>query len=206
MAERVVVDASLAILLLIPEPARPIVRGLVGRWTEAGAELIVPSHFWLEVTNVLSRRYRRPPQATIEDLILLDGLGLRTMESDRPLLLLAIDAMARHELTAYDALYLALAQSTDAALATLDRRLASAAVAAGARVEPAGDARLAEDRAVYAASHAAEPVWLRSAAVGQHIAELRRQLRDYDESTLAGVESGRRVAKRYRRALRELAR
>jgi predicted nucleic acid-binding protein len=177
MSERVVVDASFAIPLLIPEPARPTVRGLVSRWTDAGAELLVPFHFWLEVTNVLTRRYRRPPEAAVEDLVLLDGLGLRTLEADRPLLLLAIDAMARHELTAYDALYIALAQSTEAALATLDRSLASAAGVAGVRVEPADDTRLAEHRAIYGARQTPEPVWLRSAAVGQHIAELRRQLR-----------------------------
>jgi predicted nucleic acid-binding protein len=95
MAERIVVDASIAISLLVAEPASPKVRLLVRRWADLGAELIVPTHFWLEVTNVLSRRYRRPSQTTIEDLILLDGLGLRTLEADRPLLLLAIDAMAR---------------------------------------------------------------------------------------------------------------
>lgn len=178
MAERVVVDASIAISLLVPESTRPTVRGLVRRWADHAAELIVPTHFWLEVTNVLSRRYGRPPQTTIEDLILLDGLGLRTLEADRPLLLLAIDAMALHELTAYDALYLALAQSTGAALATLDRSLAGAAGAAGVRVEPADDTRLAEHRAVYTAGDTADAVWLRSAVAGQHIAELRRQLTD----------------------------
>ncbi len=178
MAERIVVDASIAISLLVAEPASPKVRLLVRRWADLGAELIVPTHFWLEVTNVLSRRYRRPSQTTIEDLILLDGLGLRTLEADRPLLLLAIDSMARHELTAYDALYLALAQSTDAALATLDRSLAGAAGAAGVRVEAADDKRLAEHRAVYAAGDTADAVWLRSAVAGQHIAELRRQLND----------------------------
>jgi predicted nucleic acid-binding protein len=178
MAERVVVDASFAIPLLIPEPARPTVRRLVGRWADSATELIVPSHFWLEVTNVLSRRYRRPPETTIEDLVLLDALGLRTLETDRPLLLLAIDAMTSHELTAYDAMYLALAQSSDAALATLDRGLASAAGAAGVRVEPVDDTRLAEHSASYAASQSAQAAWLHSAAVGQHIAELRRQLRE----------------------------
>jgi predicted nucleic acid-binding protein len=108
----------------------------------------------------------------------LDGLGLRTLEADRPLLLLAIDAMALHELIAYDALYIALAQSTGAALATLDRSQGDAAGASGVRVEAADDTRLAEHRPVYAAGDTADAVWLRSAVAGQHIAELRRQLND----------------------------
>jgi len=175
MSERIVVDASIALPLLVPEASRPTIRRWLARWADEGTDLIVPSHFWLEVLNVLMRRHRRPPETVIESLVVLDRLDLRTLESDRPLLLLALDAAARHGLSAYDALYLALAQSTDAGLATLDQRLAAAARATGLLVEPADESRLAEAAAVYSAgSPAAEPVWLRSAVVGRHIAELRR--------------------------------
>jgi len=174
MTERVVIDASIAVPLVVSESATPTVSRLIRPWAESATELIVPFQFWLELSNVLGRRHRRPPEATIEVLVLLDGLGLRTLEADRPLLLLAIDAMARHELSAYDALYLALAQSTYAGLATLDRRLAAAASAEGLSVQPADDERLAETRVAYASDGPLEPLWLRSAAVGRHIAELRR--------------------------------
>lgn len=57
----------------------------------------------------------------------LDTLGLETVEPGRPLLLHAIDRIERHGLTAYDAMYLVLAESIDAKLATFDRQLAAAA-------------------------------------------------------------------------------
>jgi len=57
----------------------------------------------------------------------LDTLGLETVETGRPLLLHAIDRIERHGLTAYDAMYLVLAESIDANLATFDRQLAAAA-------------------------------------------------------------------------------
>ena len=57
----------------------------------------------------------------------LDTLGLETVEPGRPLLLQAIDGIERHGLTAYDALYLVLAESINADLATFDRELVAAA-------------------------------------------------------------------------------
>jgi hypothetical protein len=57
----------------------------------------------------------------------LDVFGLQTVEPDRPLLLQVIDRSERFRLSAYDALYLVLAESLDADLATLDLELAAAA-------------------------------------------------------------------------------
>ncbi len=91
------------------------------------------------------------------------------------MLLLAIDAMERYGLSAYDAVYVALAQATEAGLATLDRHLAQAATEARVVVEPEGSGRLAERRAEYTSTLPPSPSWARSALVGRHIAELRRQ-------------------------------
>lgn len=123
--ERLVVDASAALAILRDEPDGDRVRAAVGR--AAREELHVPNHFWLEVANVLGRRVGHTAAENAERVAELDELGLVTDPIDRPLVLLGLDAMARHGLTAYDAAYLALAIALDADLLTLDARLAIAA-------------------------------------------------------------------------------
>lgn len=178
MADRVVVDASVAVAGLLEESGTEAARRLASGWASKRAELLVPSHFWIEVTNALVRRRGWTAAAAVEGLIALDLLGAHTVELDRPVLLLALDTMERFGLSSYDAMYVALAQSTEARLATLDRRLAQAATQAGLEVEPGGPMRLAEDRAPYAATEAVRPSWASSAVVGRHIAELRRRAAD----------------------------
>jgi predicted nucleic acid-binding protein len=125
MRERLVVDASAAISVVRREPDGERVRSVLA--SAAAAELHVPDHFWLEVANVLGRGSRGAVAAIAERIRVLDELGLITDAIDRPLVLLTLDAMARHGLTAYDAAYLALAIALDADLLTLDARLAMAA-------------------------------------------------------------------------------
>ncbi|MDQ3493713.1 MAG: type II toxin-antitoxin system VapC family toxin [Chloroflexota bacterium] len=174
MAERVVIDASVALARLLEERSTPTSQALLRAWTEAGNDLLVPSHFWLEVSNVLMRRRHWTAAQTVEGLMALDKLGITTIESDRTSLLLALDPMERRGLTAYDALYLALAQSMNARLGTLDRRLAQVAMDAGVVVESDPPTRLAEDSGSYDAAVPRRPSWIRSAAVGRHLAELRQ--------------------------------
>ena len=173
MPDRVVIDASVAVAVLVEESGSQAVRTMIRGWAGSRAELLVLSHFWIEVTNALVRRHGWTPAAVVEGFIVLDELGARTVESDRPLLLLAIDHMERFGLSAYDAVYVALAQSTEARLATLDHRLAQAAVEAGLLVDPDRPTRLAEDRAIYTATRQTRPSWAGSAVVGRHLAELR---------------------------------
>jgi predicted nucleic acid-binding protein len=175
MPDRVVIDASAALAAVLDEPAGPAVNAAVQAWSVTGIRLLVPTHFWLEVANVLVRRYHGTPGVVTERLVVLDQLGIETIPTDRPMLLLALDAMERFGLSAYDAIYLALAQSTDARLATLDRRLASAAGPQGLLIGSDRPTRLAEEQAAYAASPSPRPTWARSAVVGAHIAELRRR-------------------------------
>ena len=175
MADRVVIDASVALAYLMDEIGSPHARAALKVWAERSVELIAPSHFWLEVSNVLAGRYELPPPAVVEHFVDLDDLGIRTIEPDRPLLLLAIDQMVRHGLSAYHAIYLALALSTDAQLATVDRRLAFAAGDLGQLIGPGGPRRLAEAGAAYGSDRPDYSGWSRTAIVGRHIAELRRQ-------------------------------
>lgn len=123
----VVIDASVALALLLEEPEAPEVARAVRSWTLAGRARIVPSHFWLEVVNRLGRAPDPSGQRTLAAIHRLDALGLRTINEDRGTLILAIDRVERYGLTAYDALYLALAESLQADLATFDRALAAAA-------------------------------------------------------------------------------
>ncbi len=177
VVERVVVDASVALAFLRDEIGTPPARAAVATWAETSRELLVPSHFWLEVTNVLGGRYAQPPSAVVEHFVDLDVLGVRAIEPDRPLLLLAIDQMVRSGLSAYDAMYLALALSMHARLATLDRRLAEAAGEQGVLIGSTGRGA-AESRAAYSPNRETYAGWSHSAIVGAHIAELRRAAAD----------------------------
>lgn len=166
------VDASVAVAFLRDEIGTPPARAAVATWAETSRELLVPSHFWLELGNVLVGRYRQPPTVVVEHFVDLDALGIRTIEPDRPLLLLAIDEMLRFRLSAYDAIYLALALSTDSKLATLDRRLAEAAGDAGLLI---GSGGVSESLVGYQTASEDYTGWAHTAAVGAHIAELRRR-------------------------------
>src|SRR6188474_2532946 len=93
----------------------------------------VPTLFWLEVGNSLSRRPGLLDEQVIEGLIRLESLGIATIDLDRPLRLRAVQLAREQQLTTYDALYLAIALDTGARLATLDEALGSAASRAGCR-------------------------------------------------------------------------
>ena len=123
----IVVDSSVAIALILDEPEAPAVERALGSWTREARSLVVPSQFWLEVVNRLGRDRGSSGQRMLAAVHRLDTLGLETLEPGRPLLLHAIDRMERHRLTAYEAMYLVLAESLDADLATFDRALAAAA-------------------------------------------------------------------------------
>ncbi|HEX5451455.1 MAG TPA: type II toxin-antitoxin system VapC family toxin [Candidatus Limnocylindrales bacterium] len=130
MAERLVVDASAILALLRAEPTAPQVRAAL---TEPHVlEVHVPDLFWIEVLNVLVRRFGWALRETLEAIRAVDEFGVITDAMDRPLALLTLDRMAAHGLTGYDAVYLALALSLDADLLTLDDRLARAAGPRGA--------------------------------------------------------------------------
>ena len=173
--ERLVIDASVAIAFLREERYSSPVREALRIWSTEGTELMVPSHFWLEVTNSLIRRHGNSPNQVVEELINLDRLELQTIYLDRPLLLLVIEPMAELGLSAYDGIYLALARATGSRLATLDARLAAAAGDLGLLLSGEEPRRLSETAAVYGRVTDGAAAWAHSAAVGAEIARLRRQ-------------------------------
>jgi len=175
MGDRVVVDASVAMAMLIAEEKSGAARDTFAAWSRAGSDLLVPSHFWVEVANSLVRRHARSADQVMVGLVVLDELAMRTIDLDRPTLLLALDRMVAFRLSAYGAVYLALATAADAQLATLDRRLAEAAGGRGLLIGDSEPHRMAETSAAYDSAVAASPAWAYSASVGTHIADLRRR-------------------------------
>jgi predicted nucleic acid-binding protein len=125
-----VLDSSIVGCWCFPDESSPTADAAFGRLgTE---EAIVPVLWWFEVRNVLvinERRGRIDPPGSAAFLADLETLPITfDRQSDSETVL----ALARaHRLTVYDAAYLELARRLDAPLATLDRKLAAAARAAG---------------------------------------------------------------------------
>ena len=118
----VVVDASTCVAVLVDA-------GSEGRWAEGpliGAAVVAPQLILVESMNVL-RRLAGPGK--------LSDLDVSTAHRDLMTLTLELYPFGplservwalRFNLSSYDAWYVALAESLDAPLATLDRRLANA--------------------------------------------------------------------------------
>ena len=177
---RIVLDASVGLALVRAEPSSTQIAARMHTWAGEKHELIVPDHFWLEVSNSLGRRHGWSSSMTFEALHELDELRITTVAVDRALVLLAIGQMERFDLSSYDAAYLALAETTRARLATLDRRLLQAAGSMG--VDPSGEApgsghRLSEERAPYGEPAAVERrvTWPQWSGAGSYLGTLRRR-------------------------------
>jgi predicted nucleic acid-binding protein len=178
MREQIVLDASVAIALVRPEHDSEAIRASVASWLLQGVELVVPDHFWLEVVNPLARRHRWDSRRLLEAVRELDELPLTTLETVRPQLILAMSLMDRHALTAYDAVYIALAQTISARLASTDEAVLRAAAGLGLdpRRGPGGlpGNRLAEEPAPYGSAD--RPVtWPTWPGAGSYLATLRRK-------------------------------
>ena len=141
-----VIDASVAVAIVRGEPEGRAAESVIARLTAAGTRIVVPPHFWLEVTNAMMTRRRWTGEQVLEAIHALDEFGFETRDLDRGLIILALDVGERHGLTSYDAAYLALAISTDGQIATFDVALRTAA---GVRALPIGSPRSAESRAPY---------------------------------------------------------
>ena len=117
-----VVDASaIAELLLGTRPGKAVLQAI------GGHDLIAPSHFSAEVFSVvrgLELGGRIDELTAHRALGELQELAVMTLPVEA---LLSEAWRVRHNFSAYDALYVALARGTGNQLITLDRRLAAAA-------------------------------------------------------------------------------
>lgn len=125
-----VVDSSVVGCWCFPDETSPVADAALA--AAAVEQVVVPAIWWFEVRNLLltgERHDRIDPIATAGFLADLETMSIGI---DRAPVSEAILALARrHRLTVYDAAYLELARRLGAPLATLDRKLAAAARAAG---------------------------------------------------------------------------
>ena len=128
-SEPIVLDASVLVEYLAPgqvDLVEPLLVGPVQHW--------IPDHCLVEVANALRRYQRGVGRGSLTDI----GAALEDLLDLRPVIVgseALISAAVRHldRLTAYDAVYLALAEARDAPLCTLDRRQADAAERTGVK-------------------------------------------------------------------------
>lgn len=123
---RAVVDASVAVKIFVPEVLSDQAQAVFAQFaSEDGAELVVPDFFFIECANVFRKWVRRsayPEKAVQEHLHDLTGLGLTAI----PAQLLADNALGialKHQITAYDACYIAAAAQLRLPLITADEKL-----------------------------------------------------------------------------------
>ena len=122
-----IVDASVGIKLFLVEPLSDRAAALFAHLAAVPpARFYVPDLFYIECTNVLwkyTRRFGYPPETAQQDVADLVQLPLHTV-STGDLAGAALALAVTHEITAYDAAYVALAQQLSLPLVTADESLA----------------------------------------------------------------------------------
>ena len=125
-ADEVVVDASLALKWIEQEPYSAEASALLENWRLRHCRLLAPALFAYEATNAIAKRVKRA-QMTLEAgkqrlaALLENGPAL---EQDPGINLRALEIMERFALpSAYDAHYLALAETRQCECWTADERL-----------------------------------------------------------------------------------
>jgi len=128
-----VLDSSVAIAWQMPHEGSSALSALFDHFLDVGAD--VPVLWRLEVANILliaERRGRIDAAFRKGSLADFAALPIRVdTETDNRAWRETLDLAERHGLTVYDACYLELAHRLNRPLATLDKELRTAAVAAG---------------------------------------------------------------------------
>jgi len=132
-----VLDCSMAMSWLLPDEDSERAVRFLGQ-VEPGQRVWVPPLWWFELANALTiaeRRGRLTPAEVSNSLALFGKLTVLTdwllgFESVR----IHQSEAEKHHLSAYDSAYLELARRKGLGLATLDERLAAAAVNVGVEV------------------------------------------------------------------------
>ncbi|WP_315788806.1 type II toxin-antitoxin system VapC family toxin [Fischerella sp. JS2] len=119
-----VVDTSVCIKHLIPDPLSPKVDQLLAHIGNPPNEFFVPDLFYIECANTLWKYVRAglyPTAKVSTDLATLKALPLRVV-STADLMADAVSIALSYRISAYDACYVALSQQVNATLLTLDQR------------------------------------------------------------------------------------
>lgn len=131
----VVVDASVIVALYVDEPLSAAARAALLRCREAGDDLHAPDLILVECANALWKRVRRDEldrdsaMKAITDFSNLEDLDRHPL--DAQLLPPALSLAIAHTLTAYDAVYAALAIQLGGTVITGDSRFVERASQAG---------------------------------------------------------------------------
>jgi predicted nucleic acid-binding protein len=129
-----VLDASVALAAVLPEPNSSDAQAVLARVIDDGA--VVPTLWWLEVGNALLVAERRGSIAVGDHKALVRQLAALPIVADPETSARAwretIELAQRHRLTLYDAAYLELSLRRGLPLATFDAALRRAANEANA--------------------------------------------------------------------------
>lgn len=129
-----VLDASVAAKWFLPPSSEPLAEeslSILDGYSQGEVQLSVPDLFWPEFGNVLWKAVRlgRISIESAEEAIrALVDLGIPTSPS-RPLLPEAFSIAVNFQRSVYDAVYVALAVTSNRLLVTADERLANALAA-----------------------------------------------------------------------------
>jgi len=132
-----VLDCSLALAWALPDETSTRADRFLARVSRESV-LWVPALWWYEIANALTTAQRRQRLAGADTLRLVELYGMLPIETDghlNPDTVRRFHTLAQeYTVSAYDAAYLELAQRRRLGLATLDRRLITAARRAGVEV------------------------------------------------------------------------
>jgi predicted nucleic acid-binding protein len=124
-----VVDASVGIKLFVAEPLSDEAHALFAHLTaDPPARFFVPDLFYIECTNILWKYTRRMGMTTDEAEIFVEELGELMLQPTptQALMTSALSIATTHNITAYDAAYVALSQRLALPLITADEKLVRA--------------------------------------------------------------------------------
>jgi len=131
----VVLDANLAVSLVIPTPYSAVAAAKISEWRRDGVELLVPALWEYELASALRKGVSAGVLPLQEAELGLEQVLALGVESAAPTLELHVAALRLAgdlgHFVSYDAAYLALAESVGAELWTADQRLARDAACCG---------------------------------------------------------------------------
>lgn len=130
MPKSLVVDASLAIQLILPDPRRDALVARMEQWLQDGYELAAPDLWLYEMTTALCKAAYFglvTAEEAENSLPLVSELPIQLVTADAEQARLAFAWTRKlNRAAASDSFYLALAESLDCELWTADRRLHNA--------------------------------------------------------------------------------
>jgi len=133
---KIVPDSNIILALAIPLPYTSVSLAKIQQWQQENTELIVPSLWSYEIVSSLRKGMaigRISSEQAIASLQAILGMGITEVPPTLRLHQLALEWSVRlNQTVAYDAAYLALAESQQAHFWSADRRLVNAANNCGA--------------------------------------------------------------------------